>query len=84
LAPTVGFAVCALISFALLTYALLHLEFGPAYAVWTGIGAAGTALVGMALLGESVSAAKLISVGLILAGVIGLNLYGVTPVSRRS
>ena len=46
--PTVGFAVCALISFALLTLALKELEVGPAYAVWTGLGAAGTALVGMA------------------------------------
>jgi quaternary ammonium compound-resistance protein SugE len=79
LAPTAGFAICALISFALLTYALRYLLVGPAYAVWTGIGAAGTALVGMAVLGESVSAAKLISIGLILAGVIGLNLSGVTP-----
>jgi quaternary ammonium compound-resistance protein SugE len=77
--PTAGFAICALISFALLTSALRQLEVGPAYAVWTGIGAAGTALVGMAVLGESASAAKLISIGLILAGVIGLNLSGVTP-----
>ena len=53
LARTIGFAVCTPISFALLTYALLHLEFGPAYAVWTGIGAARTALVGMALLGQA-------------------------------
>ena len=79
LAPTVGFAVCALISFGLLTLALRKLEVGPAYAVWTGIGAAGTALVGMAVLGESVSVMKLVSIGLILAGVIGLNLSGVTP-----
>ena len=79
LGPTVGFAVCALISFGLLTYALKKLEVGPAYAVWTGIGAAGTALMGIALLGESVSALKLVSIGLILAGVIGLNLSGVTP-----
>ena len=77
--PTVGFAACALISFGLLTYALKKLEVGPAYAVWTGIGAAGTALMGIALLGESVSALKLVSIGLILAGVIGLNLSGVTP-----
>ena len=49
------FAVCALISFGLLTLALRKLEVGPAYAVWTGIGTAGTALVGMAVLGESVS-----------------------------
>src|SRR5207302_6274842 len=70
--PTAGFAICALISFGLLTVALRKLEVGPAYAVWTGIGAAGTALVGMAVLGESVSAMKLVSIGLILAGVIGL------------
>ncbi len=77
--PTVGFAACALISFGLLTLALHELEVGPAYAVWTGIGAAGTAIVGMVALGESVSALKLISIALILAGVIGLNLSGVTP-----
>jgi quaternary ammonium compound-resistance protein SugE len=77
--PTVGFAVCALISFGLLTMALKRLEVGSAYAVWTGLGAAGTALVGIWVLGESASAVKLLSIGLILAGVIGLNLSGVTP-----
>jgi quaternary ammonium compound-resistance protein SugE len=77
--PTIGFAACALISFSLLTTALRHLEVGPAYAVWTGIGAAGTAVVGMAFLGESVSTLKLVSIGLVLAGVVGLNLSGVTP-----
>jgi quaternary ammonium compound-resistance protein SugE len=77
--PTVGFAVCALISFGLLTTALRHLEVGPAYAVWTGLGAAGTAVIGMWALGESVSPLKLISICLILVGVIGLNLSGVTP-----
>jgi quaternary ammonium compound-resistance protein SugE len=76
--PTVGFAVCALISFGLLTMALRRLEVGPAYAVWTGIGAVGTAVVGMAALGESVSATKIVSIGLVVAGVIGLNLSGVT------
>jgi quaternary ammonium compound-resistance protein SugE len=77
--PTAGFAACALVSFALLTLALKELEVGPAYAVWTGLGAAGTALVGIWALGESASAIKLVSIGLILAGVIGLNLSGVTP-----
>lgn len=77
--PTIGFAVCALTSFALLTVALRELEVGAAYAVWTGIGAAGAALVGMAFLGDGVSTLKLVSIGLILAGVIGLNLSGVTP-----
>jgi quaternary ammonium compound-resistance protein SugE len=77
--PTVGFAACALISFGLLTLALRKLEVGPAYAVWTGIGAAGTAVIGMIVLNESVSPLKLISIALILVGVIGLNLSGVTP-----
>jgi len=77
--PTVGFAVCALISFALLNLALGRLEVGPAYAVWTGIGAAGTAAVGILALNESVSTLKLVSIGLVLAGVVGLNLSGVTP-----
>lgn len=77
--PTVGFAVCALISFVLLTIALRHLEVGPAYAVWTGLGAAGTAVVGMMVLNENVSTLKITSITLVLIGVIGLNLSGVTP-----
>jgi quaternary ammonium compound-resistance protein SugE len=77
--PTAGFAVCALISFGLLTLALRQLEVGPAYAVWTGIGAAGAAAVGMIVLGDPVTAVKLTAIGLILAGVVGLNLSGVTP-----
>ncbi len=77
--PTVGFAICALISFGLLTLALKHLEVGAAYAVWTGIGAAGAAAIGMAVLGDPVSTIKMVSIGLILCGVIGLNLSGVTP-----
>ena len=76
--PTVGFAACALASFALLTVALRRLEVGAAYAVWTGIGAAGAAAAGMAFLGDTISAVKLASIGLVLAGVIGLNLAGVT------
>ena len=77
--PTVGFAACALVSFGLLTVALRQLEVGPAYAVWTGLGAAGTAVVGMLILGESVSTLKLVSISLVVAGAIGLNLSGATP-----
>ena len=77
--PTVSFAACALLSFALLTVALRKLEVGPAYAVWTGIGAAGAAIWGMIFLGDTVSTLKLVSIGLVLAGVVGLNLSGVTP-----
>ena len=74
--PTVAFAVCALLSFALLTVALRRLEVGAAYAVWTGIGAAGTAVVGMAFLGDAVSTMKLVAIGLILAGTILLQRIG--------
>jgi len=77
--PSIGFAVCALVSFGLLNLALGRLEVGPAYAVWTGIGAAGTAAVGILALGESVSVLKIVAIGLVLAGVVGLNLSGVTP-----
>ena len=77
--PTVSFAACALMSFLLLTIALRKLEVGTAYAVWTGIGATGAALTGMIFLGDAISTLKLVSIGLILAGVIGLHLAGVTP-----
>ncbi len=76
--PTVGFAVCAVISFGLLTVALRGMEIGPAYAAWTGLGTAGTAVVGMIMLGETVSVLKLVAISLIIAGVVGLNLSGVT------
>jgi len=77
--PTIGFAACALVSFGLLNVALRELEVGPAYAVWTGLGAAGTAVVGMVALGDATSPLKLISIGLVIAGAIGLNLSGATP-----
>lgn len=77
--PTIIFAACALMSFALLTVALRRLEVGAAYAAWTGIGGAGAAMVGMIFLGDAMSALKLVSIALVLAGVIGLNLSGVTP-----
>lgn len=67
-----SFLVMAVLSFGLLSYALKTLEVGTAYAVWTGVGAAGTAILGMAAMGDEVSPARLISIGLILAGVIGL------------
>jgi quaternary ammonium compound-resistance protein SugE len=74
--PTVGFCLFALGSFALLTLALRKLEVGPAYAVWTGIGAAGTVIYGMIYLNEGTSMLKITAVVLIIVGVIGLNLSG--------
>src|ERR1700761_6204032 len=76
--PVLGFALCALISFGLLTVALRDLPVGPAYAVWTRIGAAGATTVGMVFLGDATSVAKLVSITLILAGVVGPTLPGVT------
>ncbi|GAA1757408.1 multidrug efflux SMR transporter [Nonomuraea bangladeshensis] len=74
--PSVAFGVSAVLSFGLLAMALKNLEVGTAYAVWTGIGAVGTATLGMIALGEDTSPLKLISIGLILLGVVGLNLAG--------
>ncbi|MDP9371628.1 MAG: multidrug efflux SMR transporter [Chloroflexota bacterium] len=74
--PTVAFLAGGGASFYLLSQALRQLPVGTAYAVWTGIGAAGTALVGMILLGESREVLKILSVVAIIAGVVGLRLTG--------
>jgi quaternary ammonium compound-resistance protein SugE len=74
LLPSILFVVFAAGSFTLLSMGLRTLPVGPAYAVWTGIGAAGTAVYGMAVLGESTQTLKLLSLVLIIAGVVGLQL----------
>lgn len=74
--PTVAFAAFALGSFGLLTLSLKKLDVGPAYAVWTGIGAAGTAIYGMIFLGDLVSTLKIVSISLVVVGVIGLQISG--------
>lgn len=61
-------------SVGLLGVALRALPLGTAYAVWTGIGTVGTAIVGMVLLGEPAGALRLLSIGLIVAGIVGLKL----------
>ena len=73
--PTIGFAACALISFGLLSLALRELEVGPAYAVWTGVGTVGTFTVGLIVFGEPATVARMICVGLIAAGILGLKLF---------
>ncbi|GAA0945106.1 multidrug efflux SMR transporter [Nonomuraea longicatena] len=73
---TVSFLAFAVASFGLLSYALKSLEVGTAYAVWTGIGAVGTAVLGMIWMGDDVSFARIASIALIVMGVIGLNLAG--------
>ncbi|MQY04863.1 DMT family transporter [Actinomadura macrotermitis] len=74
--PSVSFLVFAVASFGLLNLALRTLEVGTAYAVWVGIGAVGTAVLGMVALGDQVSPLKLGALALIVAGVVGLNLAG--------
>ena len=74
--PMVVFAVCAIASFALLNLALRDLPVGTAYAVWTGIGAAGTAIVGMVALGESADALRIVAIAFIVIGAIGLQAVG--------
>ena len=74
--PTVLFAVCALASFGLLNLALRDLPVGTAYAVWTGIGAAGTAIVGIVALGEPAGPLRIASIALIVAGAVSLQAVG--------
>ena len=72
--PTAAFFVFSLLSFLLLSRAVLVLPIGTAYAVWTGIGAAGTALIGIAFLGESMNAMRLFFIASLVASIIGLKL----------
>lgn len=72
--PSVGTVVAMAVSFILLSQALKTLPVGTAYAVWTGIGAAGTAIVGMVLFGESRELARIGCLALIVAGIIGLKV----------
>ena len=70
--PSVA-TICAMIaSFAFLAPALKSIPIGTAYAVWTGIGAAGTAIIGIAFLGESRELLRILCLALILIGVVGL------------
>ena len=70
--PSVITVSAMIASFALLAQALKSIPIGTGYAVWTGIGAAGTAIVGMVLLGESREVLRIFCIVLILTGVIGL------------
>lgn len=76
--PSVGTLAAMAISVGMLGWAMKDLPVGTAYAVWVGVGAVGTALTGMALLGEPASAARLFSLGLVVAGIVGLKLSSPT------
>jgi quaternary ammonium compound-resistance protein SugE len=72
--PTVGTAASMIASLGLLGIALRTLPLGTAYAVWTGIGTIGTAILGIVLFGEPSTAIRLVCIGLIVAGIVGLKL----------
>jgi quaternary ammonium compound-resistance protein SugE len=74
LVPALFTVATGLSSVVLLSISLRTLPMGTGYAVWTGIGAAGTAILGMALLGDSAAPLRVLCIVLILSGVIGLKL----------
>ena len=73
--PSVITAAGMVISLYLLSIALKQLPIGTAYAVWTGIGAVGTALIGIFFLGEPKAIARILSILLIVAGIVGLKIF---------
>ena len=74
LGPSAATVLAMVASVVLLGWSLKVLPLGTAYAVWTGIGAVGTAILGIFLFGESREVARLVSIGLIVAGIVGLKL----------
>ncbi|AGI25380.1 small multidrug resistance protein [Pseudomonas sp. ATCC 13867] len=72
--PTVLTVLAIITSMGLLGLAMRNLPLGTAYAIWTGVGAVGTVIVGIVLFGESVAPVRLFSVALILCGLVGLKL----------
>ena len=72
--PTIGTVLAMGVSLGLLGIAMKSLPVGTSYAVWVGVGAVGTAVLGIVLLGEVANAGRLISLGLIIAGIVGLKI----------
>jgi len=72
--PTVGTVLAMILSLWLLGIAMRTLPVGTAYSVWVGVGAVGTVLLGIVVLGEPANVGRLLSVGLIVAGIVGLKL----------
>jgi quaternary ammonium compound-resistance protein SugE len=72
--PSAGTVAAMALSLGLLGLALRTLPLGTAYAVWTGVGTVGTALLGIVLFDESTDALRLACIGLIVAGIVGLKL----------
>jgi quaternary ammonium compound-resistance protein SugE len=77
--PSVATIAAMVASMYLLALAARTLPIGTAYAVWTGIGAVGTAILGILILREPASAARLVCIGLVIAGVVGLKVFSGGP-----
>lgn len=77
--PSVFTVMAMILSFYLLSQALKSLPIGTAYAIWTGIGAVGTAILGMVLFGEPKTTMRLVCIALIVAGIVGLKVFTPTP-----
>ncbi len=76
LAPSLGVVVLYPLSFVFLAAVLKHVDVSVAYAIWAGLGTALVAAIGILAFGEPLSAARLVSLGLIIVGVVGLQLSG--------
>lgn len=74
--PSLGTAAAMIVSVLLLALAMKTLPVGTAYAVWTGIGSIGTVILGILLFNEPATVARLVCVTLIVAGIVGLKLFG--------
>ena len=72
--PSIGTALAMIVSLALLGIAMKSLPVGTAYAVWVGVGAVGTVILGIVLFGEPANTMRLVSVALIIGGIVGLKL----------
>ncbi|MEI2721580.1 MAG: quaternary ammonium compound efflux SMR transporter SugE [Gemmatimonadales bacterium] len=77
--PTVGTAAALAASMGLLAFAMRTLPLGTAYAVWTGIGTVGTAILGIALFREPATALRITCIAMIVAGIVGLKLASAPP-----
>jgi quaternary ammonium compound-resistance protein SugE len=73
--PSVFTVLAMVVSVVCLALALKTIPVGTGYAIWTGIGAAGTAILGIVLFGEAATVARLLCIGVILAGIIGLKIF---------
>ena len=74
--PSIGTLAATVLSFGCMAVALRSIPFGTAYAVWCGVGVAGTVIVGIVAFGEPTTAVRLVSITLIAVGIIGLKLAG--------